>query len=274
MDNKKVLSIQDISCLGQCSLTVALPIISACGVETCVLPSALLSTHTLGFEGYTCMDLTDEMNKILAHWNRHNLKFDVIGSGYLGSLEQINVVKQAFASCLKDGGARIVDPVMGDGGKLYPAFDGDFVAAMRTLCAEADYILPNITEASLLLGEEYKEEYDEKYIMSLLDGLVKLGAKNVVLTGVGYRPDKTGVAVYNGKDYFYYPHRRVARSCHGTGDIFSSVFAGALVKGKSASEAVCIAADYIVRCIENTPPSHWYGVRFEECIPYLISRLD
>ncbi|MDE6303024.1 MAG: bifunctional hydroxymethylpyrimidine kinase/phosphomethylpyrimidine kinase, partial [Clostridia bacterium] len=160
---KRVLTIQDISCLGQCSLTVALPVISACGVEACVLPSALLSTHTMGFEGYTCLDLSDEMTKVLAHWDRHNVKFDAIYTGYLADLRQIDIVRSAFRSGLAEGGLKIVDPVMGDYGKLYPAFDKEFVNAMRALCSEADIILPNITEACLLTGEEYRSCHNSLY---------------------------------------------------------------------------------------------------------------
>ena len=156
MGYKRALTIQDISCFGQCSLTVALPVISACGTETCVLPSAVLSTHTSGFKDYTCLDMTDEMKKILAHWAKLDIRFDAIYTGYLATAEQIDIVKGAFGTRLKDGGLKIVDPVMGDFGKLYPAFDMDFVGAMKELCSVADVILPNVTEACLLTGKQYK----------------------------------------------------------------------------------------------------------------------
>ncbi|MCM1306349.1 MAG: pyridoxamine kinase [Bacteroides sp.] len=271
MDSKRVLTIQDISCFGQCSLTVALPVISACGVETCVLPSALLSTHTMGFKDYTCLDLTSEITKILDHWDRENILFDAVYTGYLATAEQIDVVRRAFSTRLRKGGLKIVDPVMGDYGKLYPAFDGDFVDAMRSLCADADIILPNITEASLLTGMEYKEEYDEEYIDALLDGLKAIGAKRIVLKGVGYDKDTTGVVVLGDGEKFYYPHKRIARSCHGTGDLFASAFTGLLTRGESVRDAVVKTADFVVMSIENTVnEAHWYGVNFETCMDLLM----
>ena len=168
MANKKVLTIQDISCVGQCSLTVALPIISACGIETCPLPSAVLSTHTGGFTGYTFRDLTDDMPSIREHWEKENIYFDGVYTGYLGSAEQIGYVKNLTESRLKKGGAFIVDPAMADNGKLYPAFDESYVEEMKKLCFTADILLPNITEACYLTGEGYQESYDEEYIRNLL----------------------------------------------------------------------------------------------------------
>lgn len=272
MEHSRVLTIQDISCFGQCSLTVALPVISACGIETCVLPSAVLSTHTSGFKGYTCLDLTDEMTRILRHWGDLGIEFDAIYTGYLASAEQIGIVKEAFAARLKAGGLKIVDPVMGDYGRLYPAFDMKFVSEMRALCAEADIILPNITEACLFTGIAYKENYDEAYVQALLDGLCRLGAKKIVLTGVGYDKDTTGVVVYDGKEKYYYKHARVMRSCHGTGDLFASAFTGALMGGCDIKQAAKAAADFIVDCIKNTPDdgTHVYGVCFEQCIGRLL----
>ena len=276
MSDKRVLSIQDISCFGQCSLTVALPVVSACGVETAVLPSAVLSTHTSGFKGYTCLDLTDEMKKILAHWETQKIFFDEIYTGYLATAEQIDIVKTAFKTRLASGGRKIVDPVMGDYGKLYPAFDLSFVAAMKELCREADVILPNLTEACLLTGAKYKDNYDEKYIDGLLLKLIKLGAKTIVLTGVGYDGGTTGVVTYDGREKFYYRHLKVNRSCHGTGDLFASVFSGALACGRTEREAAKIAADFVVDCIKNTPDdgTHAYGVRFEELLFKLHEKLS
>ena len=275
MDYKRVLTIQDISCFGQCSLTVALPVLSACGVETCVLPSAVLSTHTSGFKGYTCLDITDEMQKILAHWAELDIRFNSIYTGYLATSLQIDIVKHAFATRLKNDGLKIVDPVMGDYGNLYPAFDETFVKAMRGLCSVSDVILPNVTEACLFTNTPYKQQYDEGYIDGLLVGLKKLGAKKIVLTGVGYDEQSTGVVVYDGSSKYYYKHSKVNRACHGTGDLFASAFTGALTAGKSAEESARIAADFVVDCINNTPSdgSHPYGVRFEGCIKGLIARL-
>ena len=276
MSYKKILTIQDISCVGQCSLTVALPIISACGIETCVLPSAVLSTHTAGFSGYTFRDLTEDMPKIREHWEKENIKFDAIYTGYLGSARQIEYVKDIFSSCGKENCARIVDPAMADGGKLYPGFDGEFVKEMVKLCASADYIIPNITEACFLTGEEYKTVYDRAYIDTLLEKLTSIGAKNVILTGVGYESGKTGIVVYENGKYSYYEHDFLPNSCHGTGDIYASSFVGALLRGKSAYEAARIAADYTVECIKATAKeeNHWYGAKFETELPYLIKALN
>lgn len=270
MQNNRVLSIQDISCFGQCSLTVALPVISACGVETSILPSAVLSTHTMGFNGYTCLDLTDEMRKILAHWDAQNIKFSAIYTGYLATAEQIQTVRNAFNTRLKENGLKIVDPVMGDYGRLYPAFDMGFVDVMRTLCADADILLPNITEASLLTGLEYKEDYGEDYIDGLLCSLRELGAKNIVLKGVGYDSATTGVVVWDGKEKYYYSHPKVERVCHGTGDLFASAFTGLLMRGVPIKQAVVKAADFVVESIKLTGEDQWYGVNFEPALKTLI----
>ena len=276
MSYKRVLTVQDISCVGQCSLTVALPILSACGMETCILPSAVLSTHTAGFSGFTFRDLTDDIPAIKAHWEKEHISFDAFYSGYLGSTKQIEYVKDIMCSLTRDGGLRAVDPAMADNGKLYPAFDGEYVEAMKSLCFAADVILPNVTEACFLTGTEYKESYDEAYIQKLLDALVKQGAKNVVLTGVGYKPDETGVVCLWDGEYSHYTHRRIAQGCHGTGDVFASAFVGALLHGVSAYRASQIAADFTVDCIELTrkDPDHWYGVKFELALPKLIAALE
>ena len=275
MSYQKVLTIQDISCVGQCSLTVALPILSACGMETAILPSAVLSTHTAGFTGFTCRDLTDDMPSIVRHWQKENILFDALYTGYLGSTKQIDYVLDIIKTVIKHGAPIIVDPAMADNGKLYPAFDMEYVEAMKKLSFAADIILPNITEACFLTGIDYRENYDKDYIDILISKLAENGAKTVILTGVGYRSDKTGVVVYeNGKSQ-YYEHRKIAKGCHGTGDVFASAFTGALLGGKDALEAARIAADYTVLCIENTQndPAHWYGVKFEPVLPELISMI-
>jgi len=275
MANKKVLTIQDISCVGQCSLTVALPIISACGIETCPLPSAVLSTHTGGFTGYTFRDLTDDMPLIREHWLKENIKFDAIYTGYLGSTKQIDIVKTFFDTCGTNGALKIVDPAMADNGRLYYGFDMAFVEQMKSLCAMADYVVPNITEAAMLTGMDYKTEYDENYVNELVDKLLSLGAKAVILTGVSYCADKTGVLVCENGEKKYYEHEKVSRGCHGTGDIYASAFVGSMMRGKNAYEAAKIAADYTVDCIKVTleDPDHWYGARFEPSLSKLIGML-
>ena len=275
MSYPKVLTIQDISCVGQCSLTVALPILSAAGVETCILPSAVLSTHTAGFTGFTVRDLTEDIPAIAAHWRREGIAFDAVYTGYLGSTEQIAYVQNIFDTLRKPGGLRIVDPAMADNGRLYPAFDQAYVEAMKTLVFGADIILPNITEACFLTGMEYRESYDGAYITELLDRLSAAGAKIIVLTGVSYAPDRTGVVVREGGETRCYEHPRIAKGCHGTGDVYASAFVGALANGFGAYEAAVMAANYTVKCIELTQddPEHWYGVKFELALPAFIRAL-
>ena len=275
MTDKRVLTIQDISCFGQCSLTVALPIISACGIETAVIPSAVLSTHTTGFTGFTCRDLAEDIQKIHAHWKEVGVKFDAVYTGYLGTPEMIADVISIMNDLGTEDSLNIVDPAMADGGVLYPAFDMTYVEEMKKLCAKADIILPNITEACMLTGMEYKEEYGEAYIDELLAKLTALGAETIILTGVGYEPGRTGVVVFEYGKKSYYEHRKIERGCHGTGDVYASTFVGALVNGKDAFTAAKIAADYTVRCIELTKDDkeHWYGVKFEKAIPELLSAI-
>ena len=271
---KRVLTVQDISCMGKCSLTVALPVISALGAEAVILPTALLSTHT-AFSEYTFKDLSDQIGPITEVWKNEGVRFDAIYTGYLGSTEQIDYVKSIFQNLSKPGCVHIVDPAMADNGKLYPAFDLEYVKEMKTLVACADVILPNITEACFLTDTEYKESYTESYVDELLGKLAELGAKATVLTGVSYRPETTGVVVFENGKKQYYEHRKIAKGCHGTGDVYASAFVGALLNGKSLYEAAAVAADYTVSCIEYTQddPDHWYGVKFEPQIPSLIEML-
>lgn len=274
MNDKRLLTIQDISCVGQCSLTVALPIISACGVECAILPSSVLSNHTAGFSGWTFRDLTDEMPNILAQWKKEKVDFDAFYTGYV-SKAQIPHILDIMQETARPGALRIVDPVMGDGGKLYPGFDDDFPQEMCRLCKGADVIMPNLTEAALLLGEEYRTEHDQAYIEQTIKRLHALGAKNVVLTGVSLEPNKLGVACYDGNEILYYFTDRLDVSMHGTGDCYASSFAGALMRGHSILESASIAADFVVETIRQSmgDPSHWYGVKFEKALPYLISRM-
>lgn len=275
MPYKKILTVQDISCVGQCSLTVALPILSAAGHETCILPSAVLSTHTGGFKGYTFRDLSEDIPKIADQWVKEGITFDAIYTGYLGSAEQIEYVKAIFATLGAPGFVTVVDPAMADNGRLYAGFDAAFVEEMKKLAFSADIILPNITEACLLTGIEYRESYDEAYIDALLEALRSAGARTVILTGVSYNDDTTGIVIYEGDTKSYYTHRKSPRSSHGTGDVFASAFVGAYVRGKSAYEAAGIAGEYTLRCIENTVDDvgHWYGVKFEPLLGEYIAAL-
>lgn len=274
--DKRLLTIQDISCVGQCSLTVALPVISACGIETAILPSSVLSNHTAkGFTTWTFCDLTEEMPKILNQWKKDNITFDAFYTGYV-SKAQIPYILDIMESTARSGALRIVDPVMADNGLLYKGFDDDFPQEMLKLCKNADVVLPNITEASLMLGLPYKAKgYDEAYVMQMLEGLHAAGAKNIVLTGVSFEEGKLGVACYDGNKVEYYFNEHLNASKHGTGDCYASAFAGALMRGKSLLEAASIAADFVVEAIRLTldDEDHWYGVKFEKALPYLISRL-
>ena len=274
---KKVLTIQDISCFGKCSITVALPIISAMGVETVILPTAVLSTHTM-FKNFTVKDLTDQLVPITDHWKKEGLKFDVIYTGYLGSAEEIEIAKKIFVEFGGDDTMIFIDPVMADNGKLYAAFDENYAKLNAGLCGTADIIVPNITEACFMTDTEYKEVYDEDYVKDLLQKLAGLGSKVVVLTGVSLSEGKTGVYGLDTRtgEYFTYQNDRVNVSYHGTGDVFSSVSVGAIARGLSMKEAFRLAADYTARTIqvtEENPENPWYGVDFEATIPELVEAL-
>ncbi len=275
MDYKRVLTIQDISCVGQCSLTVALPILAACGLEGCVLPSAVLSTHT-AFPGAVIRDLTEDMPRIAAHWRECGIRFDAISSGYLGSRRQIEYVMQIFTDLGKGNCLRIVDPAMADHGKLYRGFDQQFVEAMRALCARADYLIPNMTEACLLTGTPWQEGYDRAFVEALLRKLAALGPKNIILTGAAFHPGITGVAVMEEGEIYFYGHEKLPGNRHGTGDIFAAAFTAALLRGKAASTAAQIAADFVCACIRNSQddPDHWYGAKFEPTLPKLMEALQ
>lgn len=275
MQYKRILTIQDISCVGQCSMTVALPILSACGQETCILPSAVLSTHTGGFSFPAIRDLTDDLPAIQKHWQKEGLAFDAIYTGYLGSTRQVAYVENILATMTAPEGKIIVDPAMADHGKLYAGFGQDYVDAMSGLCKKADVVLPNLTEACMLTGCEYRECYDEAYIAEVVEKLHELGMACVVLTGVSYRQGETGVLISDRGYTHYYRHPKIARNFHGTGDAFASAFVGAWMGGRTMADAAGIAADFICECIKNTAgdESHWYGVKFETALPYLIGRL-
>ncbi len=275
---KRIVTIQDISCLGKCSLTVALPLISAMGVECAIIPTAVLSTHTM-FKNFTCRDLTGEIEPIIEHWQKENFAFDAVYTGYLGSFEQIDIVSGVFKKLKRENNIIFIDPAMADNGRLYAAFDMAFAKKMASLCAGADIIVPNITEAAFMTGMEYREEYDEGYARELLLALSRLGAKISILTGVGFEKGKTGVMGYDREraEFYYYCHERLPVSYHGTGDIFSSVCVGAIMRGQSWKRAVKTAADFVSDCIRVTIDSgkeKWYGVDFEACIPGLVKALE
>ena len=270
MSYKRILTIQDISCVGQCSLTVALPVLSACGHETCVLPTALLSTHTGGFGKPAIVPLSDALPEIVEHWKKNGITFDVILTGYLGSIRAIHAAVQVMETMLSPGGICIVDPAMADHGRLYSGFDGDYVREMKTLCGRADRILPNLTEAALLAGLPCRDRTDEAYARELLE---ELPNDRVILTGVG--EEDTGLLLRDCGEVRRYAHPRLPGSFSGTGDLFAAAFTGAVAAEKGLYESAKIAADFTCRCIECTisQPARWYGVKCEPVLPELMRML-
>ncbi len=271
---KRIMTIQDISCVGKCSLTVALPIISAAGVEAGILPTAVLSTHTM-FSKYTFCDLTSEITPIADTFKELDIDFDAIYTGYLGSFDQLSLVGKFFDDFRKEGNIVLIDPVMADNGVLYKGFTEEFAAAMAKLCAKADVIVPNLTEASFMLGIPYNPSYDEAYIKDVLKRLTTLGCPKAALTGVSFEDDKIGVYYYDSEkdEYFSYFNEKLPTSFHGTGDIYASSALGAMMRGISIEKSLEIAVDFTLECMKETmrDENHrFYGVNFELALPYYI----
>jgi pyridoxine kinase len=275
MSYKRILTVQDISCLGQCSAMVALPILSACGLETCLLPTMVLSTHTGGLGTPVRRDLTVDLLPICDHWQSQDISFDGICVGYLGKAEQAQMVAEISCRLLAEGGLLVVDPAMADHGKCYSGIDEGCVHAMKALCRQADVILPNVTEACFLADVDYHEPSGEEDVRKLLDMLETQYGGTIVLTGVELQPGHTGFALRcNGKDSLY-QRPRVGKSYHGTGDMFTAVFSGALLQGRTSFDAAVLAAEYVARAAENTfrEPAHDYGVKFETVLPWLVQQI-
>lgn len=272
MAYKRVLTVQDISCIGQCSMTVAMPIISACGHECCILPTAVLSTHTGGFGKPAVIHLEEQLPELVHHWQEQGITFDAILVGYLGSIGAVKIAETIIDAMLAPGGISVVDPAMADHGRLYSGLDEAYAKAMGDLCRKADVMLPNITEAAMMTGLPYKEQPDEDYVRELL---AKLEGNTVVLTGTGFSPEETGAAVRENGRIRFIRHPKVGKSYHGTGDMFAACFTGSLMQGKEVFEATKLAAEFTMRSIEATfaQPAHWYGVKFESVIPWLIKEL-
>lgn len=274
---KRIITVQDISCVGRCSLTVALPIISAAGVEAGVLPTAVLSTHT-AFPKFTFCDLTGEIEKISETFADLDIDFDAIYTGYLGSFRQLELVSQMIDRHKTEKCAVVIDPAMADHGKLYKGFTKDFARAMAELSAKADLVIPNLTEASFMLDIPYTEDYDEAYIREVLKKLTGLGAKRAALTGISFDKSKLGVYAYDSitDTYFSYFNDYLPVAYHGTGDIFASATLGAMMRGHSVESALSVAVDFTLECIKLTMADEnrrTYGVNFEEALPYYIERL-
>ena len=269
MKQKRILSVQDVSCFGKCSNTTALPILSAAGLETVILPTALLSTHTGGFDGYTFLDLTGEMEKILAHWERSGIRFDGLYTGYFGSAAQLSLVADFAARLLAPDAFRLIDPVMGDGGRLYPIYDAAYVGAMRDFCRGADIVTPNVTEACLLAGLPYAgEAYDRARLEGILDAIGTLGVRAAVVTGVRFGVTEIGVVYrhFGSGETFTLSSARTDTALHGTGDVFAATLAGYLMNGFSPRAALSRTIAYMAAAIRDTEaalPGHWYGLLFE-----------
>lgn len=277
---KRVVAIHDISCFGKCSLTVVLPIISAAGIETSVLPTAVLSTHTGGFTNFTYRDLTEDITPITTHWKSINLAFDAIYTGFLGSFKQLNLVTEFFKTFKTNNNIILIDPVMADNGELYTIFTPKFVNGMRQLCKRADIIVPNITEAALLIEEKYNPgPYTKKNIEKILKNLSLLGPKKIVLTGIFFEDEKLGVATYdasNGK-ITYALEKRVPGYFHGTGDVFSSALLSGLLNDFNLEISASIATRFTVAAIKktaNTGTDIRFGVNFEQSIPEFLKDLQ
>lgn len=275
---KQVLAIHDLSCVGRCSLTVALPVLSAAGIHVSALPTALLSTHTGEFTGYTCLDLTDEMARIFAHLQTLALPLDSLYSGFLGSWEQIALVEQVFASYAAQHPLILVDPVMADHGQLYATYTPEMSQSMGRLCRRADVIVPNLTEAAILLEASYQEAPDEAQVTRMLRELHRrYGCRQIVLTGVR-RGDLLGAAAYDARqDAWTFAGRPVLPGVfYGTGDVLSSALLGGLLNGLPLARAVDIAVAFtyesMLHALENGLPLR-YGVAFEQAIPMLVRAL-
>ena len=275
---KRIMTIQDISCVGKCSLTVALPIISAAGVEAGVLPTAVLSTHTM-FSKYTFCDLTAEIQPIADTFKELGIDFDAVYTGYLGSFEQLGLVERFISDFKKEGSVVLIDPVMADNGSLYKGFTEEFAAAMAKLCARADIVVPNITEASFMLGVPYNPNYDEAYIKELLKKLTGLGCPKAALTGISFEPEKIGVYYYDSEkdSYYSYFNEKLPVSFHGTGDIYASSALGAMMRGLTVEDSLSVAVDFTLECMKETmrDENHrFYGVNFETALPYYIKLIE
>ncbi|MBQ6512377.1 pyridoxamine kinase [Methanobrevibacter sp.] len=269
-ETTKILTIQDISCFGQCSITVALPIISAFGIETAILPSAVLSTHTSGFEGFTVRDLTEDLPAIQKHWEKEGIYFDAIYTGFIASMEQLDYIKDIIDSRLKPDGLVFVDPAMADHGEFYNGFDQEFADKMGELCKLGDYVLPNTTEACYLLHKPWKEEFTREEMLDMANELSKFTKRHVILKGDTNEEDKLGMIVLDKQESsleIVY-NDKIDYVSHGTGDVFASAFVGSTMVGKTPTQASQIAGEFTKRAIEKTvgDENHKYGVKFEQVI--------
>ena len=276
---KRAIAVHDISCVGRCSLTVALPVLSAAGLNTAVVPTALLSTHTGEFTGYTHLDLTSQLSPITRHLATLGLHYDTFYSGYLANGAQADEVLHMMDLLCDEETHIFVDPAFGDQGRMYSLMDESMPSQMRRLCSRARTIVPNVTEASYLLDIPYPgETADEACISSMCLQLRELGPENVVITDVNFQPGQTGVAICTrGMEKPVYLFReRFNRVFHGTGDVFASFLLGALMNDQPLVQAAATALDFTHRSIRATLESGEplrYGVQFETVLPEYWSHL-
>lgn len=271
---KRIASIQDFSCIGSCSQTIALPVLSAMGVECAALPTALLSAHT-AFDGFVSLDLTPQLPAIMAHWRAMHLRFDAVYTGYLASAEQVGLVGALLDGMDERPALTLIDPVMGDNGALYAGFSDAFPQAMRALCGRADVLTPNVTEACLLTGTAYSPVQDAAQTRRLLERLLELGCRAAVLTGLRVDGDMAVAALQRDGTGTLVRTSYIPEVFHGTGDLLASTCAGALVQGAPLERAVRLAADYVALTLRRTvqaPDRRWYGVNFQETLPELMTR--
>ena len=278
---KTVAAIHDISGMGKCSLTAALPVLSAAGVSVSVLPTAVLSTQTGGLNEYTYRDLTDDMVPVMNHWKKLSVMFDAVYSGFLGSVRQADIVREFVDTFSKDDSIFLCDPAMADNGKLYDTFDSEFVSTMKTLCSRADMIVPNFTEAAMLLGEDYMEPpYTREYVEKLLERLSEaFSARYIVLTGVDFDGNSVGAAAFDTseKKISYSLRPRIDGMFHSTGDLFASSLLGGILNGNSVAKACDIAIDFTVNAIQatvNCGGDSRFGLCFEKCLPDYMKNLE
>lgn len=271
---KRVIAINDISSFGKCSLTVAISIMSASGIELCAVPTAVLSAHT-GFKGYTFCDLTDNILPSANHWKEMGLTFDGIYTGYLGSKEQVECVLQVMD--MFSVGVKLVDPVMGDDGVLYDGFTPDFPVEMRKLIKKADIIVPNVTESCLLTGIEYREEHSKEYIKELVKKLKEITDAKIIITGINNKNDKISTAICENDEVLFIENEKQHDAYSGTGDVFASTFMSAIMKGFDLYESARLSAEFVSECIEitnkNTAGRH-YGINFELNTKSLLEKLN
>jgi len=273
---KRVVAVHDISCVGRCSLTVALPVLSAAGIECAVLPTAVLSCPTGGIAGYTFRDLTEDLLPIARHWAAHGLQIDAFYTGYLGSYDQIEIVSTIIEMLRAEHTRVFVDPVMGEGGRLYAGFDMKFARSMAQFAGSADLIVPNMTEAMFMLGLAYHDApYTREEVEAVLRKLGEMGSKQVVLTSVSLDEAHVGAAYYDrAQAKIGYAQREVVPGAyHGTGDVFASALCAALLHGYDLGQATERAVAFTVRAIQTTylagaDPN--YGVHFERALPEFI----